>query len=147
MQLQRYRPWGDLALFRDGFGGLLGDFFGEDAPTWPARRALIPALDVVETEKSLIVKADLPGLEKDDLRISITDDILTIQGEKKAEKEEKGKDFRRLERAYGTFSRSVRLPREVDQEKVKASYRNGVLEIDLSKGANARSREIEVKVR
>ncbi|MCZ6689342.1 MAG: Hsp20/alpha crystallin family protein [Planctomycetota bacterium] len=126
--------------------GLFGDFLRPDATLGLFDQNWTPPLDVAETETAVVVKVELPGLEASDLDISIKDDVLTIQGEKKSEKEEKGRNFHRMERSYGSFSRSVALPSEVDGEKVKATYTNGVLEVHLEKKEETRKREIKVEL-
>jgi HSP20 family protein len=104
-----------------------------------------PSLDVSETAKEILVKAELPGMDPKDIDLSVRGDILTLAGERKQEKEEKGENFHRVERTYGSFSRSVRLPAEVDPGKVDATYKDGVLKITLRKTKEAASKKIEVK--
>ncbi len=90
------------------------------------------------------MKAEVPGLEAKDIDISLSNDVLTIKGTKEQEKEEKEENYHRIERSYGSFSRSIRLPREVQGDKIKANYKNGVLKITLPKSGEAR--EIKIKV-
>jgi HSP20 family protein len=106
----------------------------------------IPSLDLSETKSDLVVNAELPGIDPKDVDISLNDGLLTIQGERKQEKEEKGEDFHHIERTYGSFSRSVRLPKEVKQDKINASFKNGVLKIVLPKSEEAKKKEIKIKV-
>jgi HSP20 family protein len=117
---------------------------------WPFRladggRAWAPSVDISETAKRVVVKAEVPGMDAKDIEITITGDILTIRGERKQEKEEKEENFHRIERSYGTFSRSIRLPAEVETDKVDATYRDGVLKIAMSKTKKASQKKIEVK--
>ena len=106
-----------------------------------------PALDVYEEKDQIVVKAELPGLTKDDIQISISDNILTIKGEKKKEEEDTGKDYYRSERVfYGAFFRAVPPPAEINPEKIHATFKNGVLEIRLPKSEEAKKKEIKVKV-
>lgn len=105
-----------------------------------------PPLDLYEEENEIVVKAELPGMTKDDIQISSADNVLTIRGEKKKEEEDKGKDYYRAERVYGAFVRSVALPAEVIPEKARAIFKNGVLEIRLPKSEAAKKREIKVNV-
>ncbi len=105
-----------------------------------------PALDVSETNNEVIVKAEIPGMEPNDIDISLADGILTIRGEKKQEKEEKEENYHLIERSYGTFSRSVQLPRDVQSENIKAAYKNGVLKITLPKSEEAKKKEIKINV-
>jgi HSP20 family protein len=127
---------------------LFEDFFTGDLFVQPFRAIgeWRPALDVAETDASVIVKADLPGLEVKDLDVSIRGDILTIRGEKKEEKEEKTKSYHRVERHYGSFERSVRLPATVKADQVKASFKNGVLQIEMPKTEEAKEKTVRIKV-
>ncbi len=102
-------------------------------------------LDISETNDSIIVKAELPGIAPKDVDVSTSGDILTIKGEKKEEKEQKGKHFHRVERSYGSFSRTINLPKSVNIDAVKAEYKNGILEMNLPKIEEAKARKIEVK--
>ncbi len=106
---------------------------------------LTPALDVSETEKELIVKAEVPGMDKKDININLSDGLLTIKGEKKQEKEEKNENYHSVERRYGKFSRTMRLPRDIEVDKVDATYKDGVLKITLPKSESAKSKKIEIK--
>lgn len=117
----------------------------------PARRAReegewLPSLDVSETKGDLVVKAELPGIDPKDIDISLNEGVLTIKGEKKQEKEEKEEGYHLIERSYGSFTRSIRLPQEVQSEKINASYKNGVLKITLPKSEEAKKKEIKIKV-
>ena len=107
---------------------------------------LAPPLDVSETEENVLVKVEVPGIEPKDIDISISGDTLTIKGEKKSEKEEKGKNYHFIERGYGSFSRSVGLPASVKFEQVKAEYKKGILEITLPKSEKSKIKKIPVKV-
>lgn len=102
---------------------------------------LSPKIDVSETEKSLDVAVELPGVEEDDIEVTLTDNILTIKGEKKSEVEDEGKDFHVVERSYGSFQRSLKLPFEASADSVEASFQNGVLKVHLAK-----PEELEKKV-
>jgi HSP20 family protein len=127
---------------------LFDDFFARDFFIEPFRGIAEwrPALDVAETETSVIVKADLPGLEIKDLDVTLRGDVLTIKGEKKEEKEEKTKSYHRVERRYGSFERSVRLPAAVKGDQVKASFKEGVLNIELPKTEESKQKPIQIKV-
>lgn len=102
-----------------------------------ALREFSPRIDVSETEKEIKVVAELPGLEEKDIQLSLEKDALVVSGEKKAESEEKGKNYHRTERSFGSFSRVIPLPGEVDAEKVEAEFKKGVLTITLPKPASA----------
>ena len=103
------------------------------------------ALDISEDENNLIVKADLPGLKKEEIGISLEDDILTIKGERKSEEEKKDKNYHRVERSHGVFERSIDLGVAVDETKIKATYKDGVLEVALPKKEKPVSKQIEIK--
>ena len=148
MALIRWRPRDFLSPFSDLqeemnrlFDITAGRLRGGDIIPWS------PSLDIYEEKDSLIVKADLPGLSEKDIDISIQGDTLTIRGERKQETETKEKDFYRCERIYGAFQRSVTLPYPVDQSKVKATYKHGVLEVRLPKAEEAKQKKIHVEVK
>jgi len=105
-----------------------------------------PAVDIQETDKEFIVKADLPDVKKEDVKVELEDGVLSVEGERKQEKEEKGKRFHKVERAYGKFVRRFVLPTEVDDTHVKAEFKDGVLNVQLPKTATAKHKAIEVKV-
>ncbi len=121
--------------FTRGFPAL-GSFGGQD---------LLPAMDVTETDKEIEVTAELPGLEEKDVQINVADNVLTIRGEKKSEREDKSKDYRLVERSYGSFYRSLELPSGVDSDKIKASISKGVLKVTVPKPAPAQVKKVEVK--
>ncbi len=127
------------------FNKFNGDF--ELAPAFAAGEKWLPAMDVQDTEKELVIKAELPGVQEKDIDVSVENSVLTVKGEKRSEKEEKGKDFYRKECSCGSFLRSVQLPCEVDRDKVEATLKNGVLNIRLPKTVEAQkqARKIAVK--
>ena len=108
------------------------------------RRTWLPAVDIYESDDAFVATADLPGLRKDDIDVSIEDNVLTVSGERKFEKSEKEGTFRRVERSYGTFRRSFTLPRGVESSKVEAKFKDGVLNLTLPKSEVAKSRRITV---
>jgi HSP20 family protein len=105
-----------------------------------------PAVDIQETDKEYTVKADLPEVKKEDVKVELENGVLTIEGERKQEKEEKGKRFHRVERQYGQFIRRFALPNEVDAAKVQAEFKDGVLNVKLPKSANGKGKSVEIKV-
>jgi HSP20 family protein len=105
-----------------------------------------PFVDIAETKDDIVVKAEVPGMTKEDISISLSDNVLTLRGEKKKEKEENGKTFYRMERNWGSFARSFTLPAAVLPGKVKAVYKDGVLEITLPKSEQVKSKEIPITV-
>jgi len=106
----------------------------------------VPPVDIHETEKEFLVKAEIPEVKKEDVKITIEDGVLTIQGERKAEKEEKGKRFHRTERVSGSFYRSFTLPTEVEEAKTLAEFKDGMLTLHLPKSERAKPKTIEVKL-
>jgi len=104
----------------------------------------VPAVDIYEDEHALTLKLEVPGVNEDDLKVSLENNVLTIQGERKFEKEEKEENFHRIERRYGSFTRTFRLPSTVDSENVDAHYDKGILKIALAKRAEAKPRQIKV---
>ncbi len=145
MAIQRWRPFGVLSSLQKDINRLFEDF-------WPMHRenleegALSPALDVSEDENNVYVVADLPGVEEKDVKLNFQNGILTLSGEKQEEKETRGKNFHRVERSYGSFSRSISLPGEVNAEKATAGYKHGVLRVTLPKKKEAKQKEITIKV-
>jgi HSP20 family protein len=131
----------------------LFDDFGRGWPdfgrAWPAAgtgaQELMPVMDVTETDTEYEITAELPGLEEKDVQINIADNVLTIRGEKKAGKEEKQKDYRMVERSYGSFYRALELPAGVDPDKIKADIAKGVLKVTVPKPAPAQVKKIAVK--
>ena len=106
----------------------------------------VPSVDVSETEGAYQIKAEIPDVKKEDVRVTLEEGVLTIQGERKQEKEETGKKYHRVERSYGSFVRSFTLPDLVDEEKVKAEFKDGVLNLQLPKSEKAKPKAIEVTV-
>ena len=105
-----------------------------------------PVVDIVEDENEYLIKAELPEVKKDDVKVTVQDDVLTISGERMFEKEEKGRKYHRMERAYGSFARSFTLPEDADGEKVAAEFKDGVLKVHLPKSEQAKPKSIEVKI-
>ncbi len=130
-----------FSLFDEAFGGLLGD----RASKWPEpSRAWAPPVDISEDEHGLVFTAELPGFDKENVRISVEDGRLTITGERRQER--KDEEYHRLERVYGKFERSFSLPTNVDPEKISASLKDGVLTLSVPKREEAKPRQIEVNV-
>ena len=105
-----------------------------------------PEVDISEDDRGYLLKADLPEMKKDDVRVTVEDGILNVSGERKTEKEDQKRKFHRIERSYGTFRRSFTLPEDADSTKVTAEFRDGVLKVHLPTTARPRSKAIEVKV-
>lgn len=137
-----------LARLRSEIDTLFDRFFEEPwrgLAEWPFGGRFGPRVDLSETEDSFCVTAELPGVDPKDVDISVSGNILTLRGEKKQERQEKGRNYYRTERQYGSFQRSIPLPSSVDSDKVEASYKDGVLTITLAKRAEARPKRITVK--
>jgi len=128
-------------FFRNPFSMLSGPLM---APGFPKSAEMVPSVDIFDDGDTVVVKADIPGVKKDDIDITITENSLTISGERKQEKKVKEKDFHRIERSYGSFSRSFRLPENVNGEKAKAEFKNGVLEIRLPKVKASKQKKISI---
>jgi HSP20 family protein len=105
-----------------------------------------PRVDIAETDGEFIIKAEIPEVKKEDVHVSVSNGVMTLKGERKQEKEEKGKKFHRIERHYGSFCRSFTLPDDVDASKVSASFKDGMLTITLPKAAESKPKAIEIKV-
>ncbi len=149
MALVRWRPFDDLMSLQEEVSRFFDEFFGERLPVWrseEAPSAWIPRVDISETDEEILVRADVPGMEKDDIKITLSDNVLTISGEKKVERDEKRENFHRVERVFGSFKRSFYIPTNVDPNKITASYKNGVLTIRLPKKEEAKPKEIPVQV-
>jgi HSP20 family protein len=144
MTLVRFEPLKELEGFNNRMQKLFGDF---PAINFDMNLTYHPKIDISEDEKNIFVDAEVPGIAKENLKIVLEDNVLTISGEKKQEEEKKDKNFHRTERAYGSFSRSFTLPVEVDSNKVSAAFENGILKIALEKAApkTAKEKNIEIK--
>jgi len=106
-----------------------------------------PRVDIAETDKEFTIKAEIPEIKKEDVKVTVDNGVLTIRGERKQEKEEKNKKFHRIERYYGSFSRSFSLPGNVDETKIEASFKDGMLNLQIPKVEEAKPKAIEVKVK
>jgi HSP20 family protein len=106
-----------------------------------------PFMDISETDNEVTISAELPGLEPDDINITLASNTLTISGEKRAEKEQKGERYYRVERTYGSFHRSIPLPEEVNEEKIEASFKRGVLKVKLPKTAEAKKKSKQITIK
>ena len=142
-ELTPWRPFGELTSLRREMDRLWENFFGERPLPKIWEREWAPSLEMSETKDNFVVKAEVPGIDAKDIDISLTGDVLTIKGEKRQEKEE---DYHLVERSYGSFSRSVRLPAEVESDRIKASYKNGILNITLPKSEKVKAKEVKIKV-
>ncbi|UCE33875.1 MAG: Hsp20/alpha crystallin family protein [Deltaproteobacteria bacterium] len=148
MDLVPWRPFGgELSSLRREMDRMWDRFFGETPLTRRIGEEWWPSVDMSETKDNYVVKAELPGLEANDVDVSISGDVLTIKGEKKKEEEEKDEHHHYVERYYGSFQRSFRLPANVKSDKIDASFDKGVLKVTLPKVEEAKKKKIEVKVK
>jgi HSP20 family protein len=145
MNIIEWNPFHELEDMQARLNRMLNESSGRiDEPFAFADWA--PAVDIQETDKEYAVKADLPEVKKEDIKIELADGVLTIEGERKKDSEEKGKKFHRVERQYGQFVRRFVLPNEIDASKVHAEFKDGVLDVQLPKSANAKVKSVEIKV-
>lgn len=147
----RHRPETPLESLHREVDRMFSDFLtAADLSPWTSAEGaghLIPKMDVAETESAYEVTADLPGVEDKDVEVAVSEGVLRIKGERKSEKEEKKKNYHRIERSFGRFERAFALPEGVDQDKIAATFRQGVLHVTLPKSAKAKesAKKIEVK--
>ena len=135
--ITRIDPFRELASF-------LGTFAENGGKEQLTAGSFTPAVDVYEDEHNVVLKLEIPGVNEEDLKVSLENSTLTIQGERKFEKEEKEENFHRIERRYGSFTRTFKLPNTVDSERVEAGYDKGVLKITLAKRAEAKPKQIKI---
>jgi len=143
MALVRWDPIRELDSLQGDMNRLFDRFFDNRTANGTSRR-WIPAMDLVETEEHLVLRGDLPGLTEDDIDIEIKDNVLTVSGDRKAESEEKGEGYHRVERAFGNFSRSLSLPQGIDPDRVEAGFDKGVLEVRIPKPAEAKPTRVQI---
>lgn len=151
--IEPYRPLSWLTPFErmeEMFEDVIRRPFGR--PFWPSMPRMLeelepmPSIDIFEEGDNIVVKSDMPGMTKDDIEINLTDDMITLSGEKKKEEKVEKKNYFRLERSRGTFKRSFALPTEVQTDKAKATFKDGVLEIKIPKSEEAKKKERKIKI-
>jgi HSP20 family protein len=138
-------PWTGFGNLKQDMDRMLDRLLTSNWDDFPALGDWAPSMDISETKESLVVKLEVPGMEEKDIRISLQENMLTITGEKRQEKEEKDERYHRVERAYGVFTRGVRLPVAVDSGKVCATFKNGLLAVTLPKAPAAKGTTIPIK--
>jgi HSP20 family protein len=143
MALVRWDPIRELDSLQGDMNRLFDQFFDGRAGNAASRR-WVPAMDLVETDDHLVLRGDLPGLTEDDVDIEIKDNVLTVSGERTAQHEDQAEGYHRVERSFGSFSRSLTLPHGVEPEKVEAKFENGVLEVEIPKPAEAKSTRVQI---
>lgn len=155
MAMERWRPFGLTSRWEpfQGVGDiqqemnrLFDSFFGRPAAVATTERMWLPLTDMWETKDDLYVTFEVPGIREKEVSVSITGDVLTVKGERKWDKELKDESYHRLERVYGKFERAIPLPVPVQADQVKATYRDGVLEIKLPKAEQVKSKEIKIDI-
>lgn len=137
----RFDPYRDMASLREDMNRLFSRAVGESRS---GGSAWSPALDVLEREDEIVIRADLAGLTTDDIDVQVEDDVLTVSGERKFQDEVKDDHYYRLERSYGTFQRSITLPQGVESDEIAANFENGVLELRVPKSAEVQPRKIAI---
>lgn len=144
--MERWEPLHGLGDIQQEMNRLFDSFFGRPSSARTGERVWAPLTDVYETKDDLVVSLELPGIREKEVNVSITGDLLVVKGERKFESETNEDSFHRVERAYGRFERSIALPIPVQADKVKATYRDGVLEIKLPKAEEMKPKEIKIDV-
>jgi HSP20 family protein len=144
--LTRWEPYRELSTLQDRLNRLFQQSFSDGREEALNTSSFAPAVDVYEDEHNVTLKIEVPGIEEKDLDIRVENNTLTVHGERKLEKEEKEENFRRVERQYGSFTRSFTLPQTVEQESVSANYDKGILKIKLAKKAEAKPKQIKVNI-
>ena len=149
MNVIKWNPWREMDTFSDRFNRF---FDGTFLPAvWlkdeSALRNWAPVVDIEEDSENILVKAEIPGMTKEDVKVSVQGNILTITGERKQDTETKNKTFHRVERSYGKFSRMITLPTDVEADKVKANYKDGILSITLPKPEAVKPKHIDVEIK
>jgi HSP20 family protein len=143
MAVIRWEPAREVDTLQNEVNRVFDAFFGTGSAGARARR-WVPSMDLVETDGELVLRADLPGMAKDDVELEIKDGVLTVSGERKAEHEEKSEGYYRVERAFGRFSRSLTVPDGIDAEAITADFDNGVLEVRIPKPAERKPHRIAI---
>jgi HSP20 family protein len=147
MALVRWEPVRELSSLQNDMNRLFNTFFDAPAPGnggGGALRRWVPAMDLVETDDHFVLRADLPGLSEEDVSIELEDNVLTVSGERKAEREEKKEGYYRVERSFGQFRRSLTLPDGVDAEGIAATFDKGVLEVRIPKPEERKPRRVAI---
>jgi len=144
----RWDPFGEFSALQERMNRLFEDLLPSTRKGKEELNAgtFYPAVDIYEEDKEIILKAELPGIKKNDVQIEINDGVLTLRGERKFEKEDKKGNYHRIERGYGSFHRSFTLSTTIDRDKIKAHYKNGILEVTLPKTEEAKPKSIPIEV-
>ncbi|MFZ9228365.1 MAG: Hsp20/alpha crystallin family protein [Prochlorococcaceae cyanobacterium] len=146
MELTKWEPLREIEDFFDRYSRSLAMPFSRSGSDIFANGGWAPRVDVSENDDAFVIKAEIPGIDKDDVKVSLENGVLTLQGERRQEREEKGWRYHRMERSYGHFMRSFTLPSNVDEAHLKASFHNGLLEVDLPKIEQSPAQALQVPV-
>jgi HSP20 family protein len=144
MALVRWDQSREVDSLQSEVNRLFDTFFGGKPANGTGLRRWVPPMDLVETEDHLVLRADLPGLDRDDVNIEVKDGVLTVSGERKAEHDERTDGFYRVERAFGTFSRSMSLPQRIDADRITATFEKGVLEVRIPKPEERKPHRVQI---
>ena len=144
MAITRWDPFREVAALQNRVNSLFRDF--NDGESSLTTTNFIPAVDIYEDEKRIVLKLEVPGIPEKDLDVTVENNTLVVKGERKFEKEEREENFHRIERRYGSFSRAFTLPTTVETENIDAKYENGVLKLELKKKPEAQPKQIKVNV-
>src|SRR3954454_3309626 len=144
--LTRWDPFREFTTVQDRLNRLFRESYGEGRQEALSTSTFAPPVDVYEDEHNVTLKIEVPGIDEKDIDVQIENNLLTVHGERKFEKEEKEENFRRVERQYGSFTRSFALPSTVNPDQVQAHYDKGILKIQLAKKAEAKPKQIKVNV-
>ncbi len=142
--ITRYDPFRELVTLQDRVNSLFEGFSDVSGKEQLAAGTFVPPVDIYEDEQNLVLKLEIPGVNEEDLQVSLENNLLTVKGERKFEKEEKEENFHRIERRFGTFTRTFRMPNTVDSDYTSASYDKGILKITLAKRAEAKPKQIKI---
>jgi HSP20 family protein len=145
MSISRWDPFQDLQSFRDEMNRTLSRWFSREEGDEPTPRRWMPALDVTESKDAYQIDVEVPGMRPEDINVTVEDGMLTISGERRSEEEKGDRNYHRIERRYGVFRRAISLPRDVDANRMQASYDNGVLRLEVPKSEGSQAKRIEVK--
>lgn len=149
MAIVRWDPFRDLVGLQERMNRMFDESYrgaGRSGEDWALGGAWAPAVDIYEHDGNIVVKAELPGVDPKDVDVRVENNTLTLRGERKVDNEVKQENYHRVERAYGTFTRSFTLPSVLDQEKIKAEYKDGVLKVTLPKREEAKPKQINIAV-
>src|SRR5439155_20780899 len=144
--LTRWDPFREFSTLQDRMNRLFRDSYGDGREEALTTSTFAPPVDVYEDEHNVVLKIEVPGIDEKDIDVRVENNTLTVHGERKFEKEEKEENFRRVERQYGSFTRSFTLPTTVDAENIQANYDKGILKIELAKNAEAKPKQIKVNI-